>query len=180
MSPQDHRTIASVCTTLPLHAPSFIGCSSRWCGHRRMVFSPSRCRTLAVSCWEKAPAFSQSAPLPCYAASSQVQRVAVASGPQPYPNFYPPALLGYATLDRIGACTIGDAPRGIGWETSAQPRLEPLDITSSHRRDGRADARPHPARRPEVIEVGERPLHSDLPRLDRLETRLRPHVPHGV
>lgn len=33
-------------------------------------------------------------------------------------------LIWHATLYRVSACTIGDAPRGIRWQAGAHPRFE--------------------------------------------------------
>ena len=82
-----------------------------------------------------------------------------------------------AALYRIGARSIGDAPRGIRRQARAHPRLEQLDIAGSHRGDGRADTAAEQVDRPEFVEIGERPLHRDLPRLDRFEARTRPQLP---
>ena len=45
----------------------------------------------------------------------------------------------HATLYRVSACTIGDAPRGIRWQARAHPRFEQLDIARSHRGHCRAN-----------------------------------------
>src|ERR1044071_1193306 len=89
-------------------------------------------------------------------------------------------LVWYTTLDGVSLGAIGDTAKGICRQVRPHTRFENCEIIGHHRCERWADARPPENGRPVVIEINERPLHVDLPRFDRLQTRTCPQFPHRV
>src|ERR1700731_1305363 len=84
----------------------------------------------------------------------------------------------YPTLYCVTPGTVGDAASGICRQACAHPRFENREILGRHRCELWTDARPPKDGRPVVVEIGECPLHGDLPRFDGIQTRTNPQVPH--
>src|SRR5216683_2579492 len=97
-----------------------------------------------------------------------------------YASGLAPRLLWHATLYRVGAASVGDAPRAIRRQARAHPRFEPLGIARGHGGDALANVRRHRVDRPELVEIGECPRYRDLPRFDRIETRTGPQLAENV
>src|ERR1700738_1419619 len=89
-------------------------------------------------------------------------------------------LLWHATLYRVSPPGVRDVPCLIRWQARVNPCLEPLGIARREGGDDRAYVSRLQAGRPEIIEIGECPLHRDLPRFDRIEARRGPQIPEGL
>src|SRR6266576_4582607 len=84
----------------------------------------------------------------------------------------------YVTLYCVSPGAIGDTASGICRQARAHPRFEKREIRGRHRREFCTDARRPEDGRPVVVEIGECPLHDDLPRFDDNQTRARPSISH--
>src|SRR5476649_2076923 len=84
------------------------------------------------------------------------------------------------TPDRIGADAIGDTAGDISRQARAHPRFETREVLGRHSGELWTDARPALNNCPVLVEIDECPLHGDLPRVDVLQARTRPQLPHGI
>src|SRR5690554_3968220 len=89
-------------------------------------------------------------------------------------------LLGDAAPHRIGAGTISDMASSICRQAHTYPFLKKRKVLSCHRCKRRPDARRSESCCPEILEIIECPMHSDLPRFNRIQAGTSPQVPHDI